>query len=80
MPRPHTDDDDDEPDDYGHDDDDEPAVPCPYCRRSIPEDVPRCPYCEQYISAEDAPSAPKPWWLILGAVLCAFIIYRWVVG
>ena len=61
-------------------DDDEPTIPCPYCRREIHEDSPRCPHCENYISQEDAPPARKPWWMIIGALLCAYIIYRWITG
>jgi hypothetical protein len=61
-------------------DDEESTVPCPYCDRSIPEDVPRCPYCEKYISAEDAPPARKPWWKIVGVLICLYIIYRWTTG
>lgn len=66
-------------DDYG-DDDGEPLVPCPYCRREILEDVVRCPYCERYLSAEDAPPSRKPWWIIVGALLCLYVVYRWIVG
>ena len=54
------------------------TVPCPYCRREILEDSPRCPYCERYISAEDAPPGRKPWWLLVGAGLCLYAVYRWV--
>jgi hypothetical protein len=67
----------DEPSD---DDFDEPTVPCPYCRREIHEDAERCPYCEQYLSAEDAPPKPKPWWLIAGVLACLYVIYRWIFG
>jgi hypothetical protein len=59
-------------------DDDEPTVPCPYCRRQVLEDSPRCPYCENYISAEDAPSGAKPWWLIVGFLACALIVLLWI--
>lgn len=63
------------------DDDDElPLVECPYCRREIVEDSQRCPYCERYLSAEDAPPAQKPWWIGVGAIVCLYIVYRWVVG
>jgi hypothetical protein len=66
------------------DDDDSDAegsiVSCPYCKRPIPEDTPRCPYCENYISEEDAPAPQKPWWLMIGAAVCLYIIYRWTVG
>jgi hypothetical protein len=60
-------------------DDDTPTVPCPYCRRPLPEDVPRCPYCERYLSSEDSASPPrKPWWIIIGALLVFYIAYRWI--
>jgi hypothetical protein len=67
---------DDEPEDDYDDEDDEPTVPCPWCRREILEDSPRCPYCEKYISAEDAPPTPKPWWIIITAVVCLYLIVR----
>ena len=67
-------------DDEEASDDDEPTIPCPYCKRKIHEDSPRCPYCERYISEEDATSARKPWWIILGTLLCLYIVYRWIVG
>ena len=68
--------------DEGHfdEDDDEPTVPCPYCRREIHEDAQRCPYCEQYISAEDAPAGRKPWWIVLGVVLCLLMVLGWLWG
>ena len=61
------------------DDDEGSTVPCPFCRREIPEDTPRCPYCENYISAEDRAALPtsKPWWIILGAVLGLIAAYHW---
>lgn len=88
MPRRAIDDDDwdDGDDDDWRDstDDDSDAeeltVPCPYCDRQIPEDVVRCPYCENYISDEEAPPARKPWWIIIGALVCLYIVWRWTVG
>ena len=65
-------------DDWDNDEDD--TVPCPYCRRPIPEDTPRCPYCEQYISEEDAAPQPKAWWIIVGALACFFLILLWILG
>ena len=62
------------------DDDDDYTMPCPYCRRPIHEDAQRCPYCEQYLSDEDAPTSRKPWWIIVGAVVCLYVVYRWVAG
>lgn len=68
--------DDDEEHDYS--DDEEATIPCPYCRKDIHEDAQRCPYCENYISEEDAPASRKPWWLILGAIVCLIIVYFWI--
>jgi hypothetical protein len=75
-----TTDEDEWEDDWGSDGD-EPTVPCRYCRREIHEDSVRCPYCEQYLSAEDevAP-ARKPWWLVLGVLVCLYLVYRWIAG
>jgi len=67
-------------DDNSGDDDEEPMVPCPYCRREIHEDAQRCPYCERYISEEDMPAQRKPWWLVLGVIVCLYIVFRWIVG
>lgn len=72
-------------DDWGDDgadesDDELATVPCPHCRRLIPEDTPRCPYCQNYISEEDAPAMRKPWWIIIGSLLVLYIVYRWTVG
>lgn len=68
--------DEDEPD-FGQDDD-EPLVPCPHCRRELPEDVARCPYCGNYLSRDDAPRARKPWWIIVGFLACFYVVYRWI--
>ena len=62
------------------DDDEDVTIPCPYCRRQIHEDAERCPDCEQYISAEDSPSQPKPWWIVAGVVVCLVILLWWVVA
>jgi hypothetical protein len=71
---------DDDFDEEHPDDDDEPTVPCPYCKREIHEDCQRCPYCEHYISAEDAPAGRKPWWIVVGVILCLYIVFRWITG
>jgi hypothetical protein len=68
-----------EDEDFSEDDDEEPTIPCPYCRREIHEDAQRCPYCERYLSRVDAPTARKPWWMILGVVACLYVVYRWIV-
>ncbi|MDG3007227.1 zinc ribbon domain-containing protein [Paludisphaera mucosa] len=76
MPRWDDDDDEEEDWDDGPDDDEDENAPCPYCGREIHEDSPRCPSCGSYISREDAPSARKPWWIILGAIACLYAVYR----
>ena len=68
--------DEDDPDE----DDDEPTVSCPYCKREIHEDAQRCPYCEQYVSKEDAPAGRKPWLIVVGVIVCLYIVFRWVTG
>jgi hypothetical protein len=73
MPRPIQLDDDWEDEESNEED----TIPCPYCRQPIHEDSVRCPHCENYLSDEDVP-ARKPWWLILGVVVCLLIVYMWI--
>ena len=72
--------DDDIDEDYVDDDDESSTVTCPYCRREIHEDAQRCPYCEHYISDEDRPTERKPWWIVLGVIVCLYIVLRWITG
>ena len=60
------------------DQDDEATTPCPYCRREIYEDSVRCPHCGEYISEEDSPPSRKPWWIIVGALLCLAAVWVWL--
>jgi len=60
-------------------DDEDATLPCPHCHLEIHEDSQRCPYCGSYLSREDAPTARKPWWIIVGVVACLYVVYRWVV-
>ena len=59
-------------------DDEIPTRPCPYCREDICEDAVRCPFCESYLSTEDAPADSKPWWIVLGAIVCLLVALMWV--
>ena len=63
--------------DWPNDEDEDPTFPCPYCHREILEEAERCPYCESYISKEDAPAARKPWWIVVGVIVCLYVVYRW---
>lgn len=74
------DDEEDLDEEFEDEDDDEPTAPCPYCGREIHEDAQRCPYCDQYISAEDAPAGRKPWWIIVGVILCLLMVLGWLWG
>ena len=65
-------------DDDVWDEDDESTIPCPYCRREIFEDSPQCPHCGQYISKEDAPAGRRPWWIIVGVLLCLMVMWLWI--
>jgi hypothetical protein len=81
MPRWQSDDDDWTPenDDDGLGESETLTLPCPSCRREIPEDAPRCPYCEVYISAEDEyPAQRRPLWIAVGLVLCLIVIFFWI--
>ena len=70
--------DDDEEEEYvPDDDDDDQTVACPHCDKPIYEESEQCPHCGKYISEEDTPSR-KPWWIVLGAILCLFAVYLWV--
>jgi hypothetical protein len=71
---------DDDTEDWDSEEDEEPTIECPYCGREVHEDSQRCPHCESYLSEEDAPPARKPWWIILGTLVCLYIVYRWIVG
>jgi hypothetical protein len=70
----------DEGDESPEGDLEEATVPCPYCKREIHEDSYRCPHCGNYLSEEDSVPSRKPWWIIVGAVLALYAVYRWIVG
>ncbi len=56
------------------------TAPCPYCRRAIYEDSPSCPHCGNYVTDEDAPPGRKPWWLIVGALVCLAVLLLWILN
>lgn len=64
--------------DYGDDSDD--TIPCPQCRRQIHEESQRCPHCAHYLTEEEPDLTSKRWWIILGAFLCLYAMYRSIVG
>jgi hypothetical protein len=52
--------------------------PCPYCRQAVYEDAVQCPHCGTFLSEEDAPHAPRQWWIILGVIVCLAIVLKWI--
>ena len=78
MPRRRPVDADWDDDDLDSADDADETVPCPYCGQPIHEDAQRCPSCENYISEEDALPGRKPTWMVVGFVLCLFVVLLWI--
>jgi predicted nucleic acid-binding Zn ribbon protein len=79
----HNDDEFDEIDDSGFEtsnSDDDATSPCPHCGKMIYEDAVRCSECGQYLSKEDAPSSPKPAWVLVGVAVCFLIVLFWIFG
>jgi predicted nucleic acid-binding Zn ribbon protein len=70
--------DDDDTDDASWEEEDEPTIACPYCRAEIHEDAQRCPECGHYISEEDQPAQRRPWWIVVGVVVCLALVYLWI--
>ncbi len=67
------------PDAYGDNADvDGTTFPCPHCFHTIYEDAERCSGCGRYLSIEDAP-ARKPWWLVIGVLVCLIVVIGWIV-
>ena len=52
--------------------------PCSYCRQPVYEDAEQCPHCGNYLSEEDASPRPRPWWIILGVIVCLAIVLKWI--
>jgi len=64
-------------DEYEPDDDEVVTGPCPFCRQPIWEEAESCEHCGRYVSASDR-NAAKPWWILLGFLLCLAAILLWV--
>jgi uncharacterized paraquat-inducible protein A len=65
---------------FAESDDEEACIACPHCQKQIHEDSQQCPYCQNYITAEDVRASRKLTWLIIiGAGLCLYVVFRWIV-
>lgn len=80
MPQYDADDEWEDDDDWEPDADEEPTIECPHCGVEIHEDAQRCPQCGAYLSEEDSPSVRPPWWIIAGAALGLYAVWRWIAG
>jgi DNA-directed RNA polymerase subunit RPC12/RpoP len=60
------------------DDEDDSTIQCPYCDAEIHDDSVRCPHCENYLSRVDSPRALQPAWIVIGVILCLFLVLSWV--
>jgi hypothetical protein len=76
---------DDDPDapqerDLADEDADEtPTVPCPRCRREIPDFADRCPYCGDWVvQASGAPLRRNLWFILLVVLAILLILAFWV--
>lgn len=70
----------DDDDGDGNDDEGGDTVKCPHCGKQVYEDAEQCPSCGKYISDEDAPTGRKTIFMILGTIVCLYIIIRWIAG
>jgi hypothetical protein len=58
--------------------DEDDTQTCPYCGAPVYAGAERCPLCANYLSEEDVP-VRRPWWFILGVVLCLAVALGWAV-
>jgi len=61
------------------DDDETPTVPCPSCRRPIPDFADRCPYCGEWVVQGAGASGSRRPWLIIAALLALAAFVAWYV-
>ena len=54
------------------------TVPCPFCKQPVYDNAEWCPHCRNYLFYEGEPPQAKPWWLILGVVVCLLVVLYWI--
>ncbi|MCK4342774.1 MAG: hypothetical protein KAY37_13735 [Phycisphaerae bacterium] len=61
------------------DDDETPAVPCPNCRRPVPDFADRCPYCGEWIvQSTGVPTRRNVWFVVVVLAVIAAFVYWYV--
>lgn len=65
--------------DLNRDDDETATVPCPHCRRPVPDFVDRCPYCGDWIvQSSGAPRRNLALIVLVTlALLIILVLWRW---
>ena len=54
-------------------------LPCPYCLAVLYEESTRCSHCGMLLS-QDGISSRKPWWVILGVLICLAVSIYWILA
>ncbi|HPM22582.1 MAG TPA: hypothetical protein PLP66_01670 [Phycisphaerae bacterium] len=63
--------------DLSRDDDETATVPCPHCRRPVPDFVDRCPYCGDWIVQSAGEPRRRHIWLVLCVLLAGALLLLW---
>jgi hypothetical protein len=62
-------------------DDETPTVPCPSCRREIPDCADRCPYCGDWVvQSSGTPARHRLGFVLLVLIAILLILVVWVLG
>jgi hypothetical protein len=59
--------------DADDEDDETPTVPCPHCRREIPDFADRCPYCGDWV-VQRAGDGRRSLWFVAALVAAALVL------
>jgi hypothetical protein len=61
------------------DEDETPTVPCPHCRREVPDFADRCPYCGDWIvQSSCAPARRRVWFIVIVLIVVLLILAIWI--
>jgi|YNPNPStandDraft_1061719.scaffolds.fasta_scaffold274715_2 hypothetical protein len=61
------------------DEDETPTVPCPSCRRPVPDFADKCPYCGDWIVQSSGEPARRNAWFVVLVVLVVLTFVAWYV-